>query len=158
MSKMKIPIDPQLIHSTVLMVHLGYISTTTPPWPLVPPLIPPTINSLPTSIMGPSTSCDLCRFSCAHLFLQHHLQHHHTTTSPPHVHPIPGPCGCYVHTWHGSGGLCPSLLDWVLLQHCHQVHTKPCRAGLPTFPPTIISLDDSLSPGLGTITHPSNLK
>src|SRR5260221_9407179 len=90
--------------------------------------------------------------------LQHHLQHHHTTTSPPHGHPIPGPWGCYVHTWNGQGGLCPSLLDWVLLQHCHRACAKPCRAGLPIFPPTIGSLDDSLSPGLGTITHPSNLK
>src|SRR5260221_12124607 len=63
MSKTRIFITPQLIHSTTLMVLLGYILTTTPPWPLVPPLIPPTITSPPLSIPSPST---LISFSTFH--------------------------------------------------------------------------------------------
>src|SRR5258708_424852 len=128
---------------------------------LPPPSTVP-IHRCPSTLIGPSghipsshlvgaqvlcppllLSINFCQPSWLHAYLSphtdlFHLTHHHTTTSPPHGHPIPGPWGCYVHTWNGWGGLCPSLLDWVplhmsLLQHCHQARAKPCRAGLHHF-------------------------
>ena len=98
---------------------------------------------------------------CTHVHIYFGPHHQLSTATPVHLpgHPTIGPWGCYVHCQNGHGGLCLSLLIEVLLhafllQHQCQTCTKPCRAGLPFFHP-LLSLDDSLLPGLGTFTQPS---
>src|SRR5258708_23979295 len=92
----------------------------------------------------------------------HHLPTSSTchTATPTLWHPTISPWGCYVHSWNGHAGLCLSML---LVGHAFQIQhfswkhaISPVeQACIPNFPPTIISLDNSLSSGLGTITQPS---
>src|SRR5258708_21669351 len=118
MSKTRIFITPQLVHSTALMVLLGYIdyhpslaSCATPD---------PTYHHLPTTFHHQPINFDrLFDLPCARTHLIYGpippSTHHPITLSPPHGHPISGPRGCYVHTWNGRGGLCLPSLYWVLL-------------------------------------------
>src|SRR5258708_1574889 len=111
MSKNGFSLLPQLVHCTVLIIHLGHASTThhlaTSP-PLAHLCMALTIF-LPNSHQH-STNIELC--VCAHIY------YGPIPLNPPPS--SPSPQGCYVHSQNGWGGLCPSLLYWVLL------HTSCC--------------------------------